>query len=274
MNKVVANRREARRQLDDIWTDPNNISVIHYSCEGFYENLESSGGSSRIASIAIRNLKTDQTRTFSIHKFAELKGYKGCDIKAHYKELEKETLDAFYDFIKRHNAHKWVHWSMRDDKYGFLAIESRYEILKGEPVAIQDDRKFDLERLVRAIYTKKYAQRGENGRLYSLALMNDLTRRRDGHGDYKTGKEEADLFKKNDFRALHQSTLAKVEALAEICKLAYENQLETSATFWDLHCSSINAFMAWVSNHPYISFISFLVTLSSVVLTVLAYTFF
>ena len=57
----------------------------------------------------------------------------------------------------RAGAHKenyWLHWNMRDENYGFYAIERRYQMLEGEPYAISDDRKIDILRLS-GIYTVK-----------------------------------------------------------------------------------------------------------------------
>lgn len=165
-------------------------------------------------------------------------------------------LDAFYEFVRERTGHKWVHWNMRDGNYGFHAIELRHRILGGEPVVIQDHKKFDLARLLYAIYGKSYAPHGENGRLHTLTDMNDIRSRHS-----KTGREEAALFEQGDYVALHQSTLAKVDTLTSICQLAYENDLKTNTGFWNLHCHSIKAFMALCSNHPYISFILMLLSL-------------
>ena len=57
--------RKARKQLTEINEKRGNVVVIHYSCESFYDR--SDGTSPRITSIAVRNLATGQTESFSIH---------------------------------------------------------------------------------------------------------------------------------------------------------------------------------------------------------------
>lgn len=244
MSKIYKRQLAARKRLDDIWEHPGQVSVIHYSCESFYNRAD--GTSPRITSIAIRNLGTAQTQSFSIHKFAELNGYPIDKLDNCYDEFEKQMLKDFYESVRTRMDHKWVHWNMRDGNYGFYAIELRYKILGGEPVVIQENQKFDLARLLYEIYGKGYAP---HGRLESLVDINEIRSK-----NFKTGAEEAELFKECEYVTLHQSTLAKVSTLADICQMAYENNLKTNAKFWNLHCHSIEAFMVWCIQHPYICF--------------------
>jgi hypothetical protein len=58
----------------------------------------------------------------------------------------------FFRFVKVHKSFNWVHWNMRDLNYGFEAIENRYKVLGGKPIIIEDDKKFDLARLLIDIY--------------------------------------------------------------------------------------------------------------------------
>lgn len=64
--------KKAKQILNDIAQKPELYYVIHYSCESFYDIKD--GRSPRITSIAIRQLSSGQTTSFSIHKIAEIKG--------------------------------------------------------------------------------------------------------------------------------------------------------------------------------------------------------
>lgn len=247
MSKIYKRQTSARKELDSIWEHPAQVNVIHYSCESFYDRTD--GTSPRITSIAVRNLENGQTQSFSIHQFGELNGHPIGELNNHYDSLEKDMLAAFFDFAQERREYKWVHWNMRDANYGFHALELRHKILGGDPYIIQNDKKFDLARIVYSIYGKGYAPHGDSGRLQSLIDMNDMRSR---HA--KTGAEEAALFEQSDYVALHQSTLAKADTLADLCQLAYENGLKTNTKFWDLHGHSIKAFVAWCSDHPIIAF--------------------
>ncbi len=109
---------------------PEYTIVIHYSCESFYDRAD--GSSPRITSIAVYNIGSGQTNSFSIHQKAEIKKYSRNDIEKHYEELEKLMLDDFYDFVKLHEKYNWLHWNMRDINYGFQAIAHRYKVLGGD----------------------------------------------------------------------------------------------------------------------------------------------
>ncbi|GBQ90445.1 hypothetical protein [Gluconobacter albidus] len=63
---------KGRKVLKELFANPEKASMIHYSCEGFY-NLPD-GRSPRITSIAIRKLDNAQTESFSIHQVAEIRG--------------------------------------------------------------------------------------------------------------------------------------------------------------------------------------------------------
>lgn len=95
-----ARHRNARAKLKKLFDDADKVSVIHYSCESFYDLPD--GRSPRITSIAIRNLATGQTDSFSIHQMAELRRIPmtQADIEPYYNELEKEMLEAFYSTLR------------------------------------------------------------------------------------------------------------------------------------------------------------------------------
>ena len=114
-------RREAKKQLTEINKNRNNVLVIHYSCESFYNRLDRT--SPRITSIAVRNLATGQTESFSIHQIAERDKKLSIEsINSHYDELEKKMLKDFYDHAEKHKNYTWLHWNMRNINYGFCSI--------------------------------------------------------------------------------------------------------------------------------------------------------
>jgi hypothetical protein len=136
--------------LEAIFADAGNVSVIHYSCESFYDRPN--GASPRITSIAVRKLDSGQTLSFSIHQVAEHGGVAFGEIEAHYDALERQMLDAFYGHVGGYKGLKYLHWNMRDINYGFAAIEHRHRALGGTPVIIDDDKKIDLSRVLIDIY--------------------------------------------------------------------------------------------------------------------------
>jgi len=215
--------RKARKKLHEIFSQADRIVAIHYSCESFYDVPD--GRSPRITSIAVRNLDSGQTQSFSIHQMAEIRAIpiKQADIEPHYNVLEKEMLDAFYNYLRHNSTQTFLHWNMRDKNYGFQAIEHRYKVLGGEPIVVPDDRKVDLSRLFVELYGIGYIG---HPRLENLLKENSITAR-----DFMTGKQEADAFVEGKFVDLHRSTLRKVDVLCNLAGRAYDDKLKTLSTW-------------------------------------------
>jgi hypothetical protein len=233
---------QARAKLNELFANPDKVSAIHYSCESFYDLPD--GRSPRITSIAIRKLDTAQTVSFSIHQIAELEGMAlaTAAIAPHYNDLEKKMLDAFYAYLKSQQTPTFLHWNMRDKNFGFQAIEHRYRVLGGDPLVVPDDRKTDLSRLFIELYGVGYIG---HPRLENLLEKNHIVAR-----DFMTGKQEADAFVAGKYVDLHRSTLRKVDVFCNLASRAYDDKLETLATWREIHGLSWEAVVHLAKNHP------------------------
>ncbi len=230
--------KRAKSQIDSVFFEPKNTVVIHYSCESFYDRNDPR--SPRVTSIAVRNLDSAQTRSFSIHLVAEKAGKLGS-IDQHFDELEKTMLEEFFAF-SRVNQHKlWLHWNMRDANYGFPALENRLEALGGAPFSIPEDRLVDLSRVLIGIYGVGYTG---HPRLQTIMEKNNIRAL-----DFLKGQAEAEAFEDGKYLELHQSTLRKVDVLANIADRAHSGQLITSATWWQTKGRSIKVVMEWMKDH-------------------------
>jgi hypothetical protein len=170
------------------------------------------------------------------------------DIEPLYDELEKEMLDSFAEYLSRHTNQTWLHWNMRDQNYGFQAIEHRHRVLKGEPHSVPDDRKVDLSRLLISMYGVNYIQ---HPRLEKLLELNDIKAK-----DFLSGAEEACAFEERRYVDLHRSTLRKVDVLSNIAQRAYDGKLKTDSTWGQSHGMSMESLLAIVQEHPvYIFFV-------------------
>ena len=251
----IKNRRVAKKKLSELMDQPEYTVVIHYSCESFYDRPD--GSSPRITSIAVYNLGSCQTNSFSIHQKAEIKKYSSNDIEKHYEELEKIMLNDFYDFVKIHEKYNWIHWNMRDINYGFQAIAHRYKVLGGNPREIDDSNRVDLSRLLTDIYGDNYIS---HPRLQKLMEKNDIT-----HRDFLAGAEEADAFKNKDYVKLHQSTLRKVNLIAKIAERAENGSLKTNARWKDIYGGYPEAIGEFLKENWLISLLSFISAILGIV---------
>src|SRR5437868_4877369 len=88
-SKRARRRRAAKLDLSRLFETPHSVQAIHYSCESFYDRPD--GSSPRITSIAVRNLASGQTVSFSIHQLAERSNkIKLEEVEQNYDDLEKK----------------------------------------------------------------------------------------------------------------------------------------------------------------------------------------
>lgn len=241
----LKSRKKASDRLSSLLKQREHVLVIHYSCESFYDRED--GRTPRVTSIAVRNLDSGQTQSFSIHKVAEQRHISLVDIVNKYDELERAMLDEFFDFVRTHQNFIWMHWNMRDINYGFQAIEHRYTVLGGTPIRCEEHRKFDLSRGLIAIYGVKYI---EHPRLESLVEKNKISNR-----NFLVGAQEAAAFDNKEFVKLHQSTLRKVDILANVVERAANNSLVTNATWQERYGFHPSAIVELIKEHWAYSFL-------------------
>lgn len=258
--ELYKNWKRAKEHLDRVFQPPEHTVVVHYSCESFYDR-NNNPKSPRVTSIAVRNLDTGQTKSFSIHLIAER-----CrlleSIEKHYDQLEKEMLESFFDAIRERSHCKWLHWNMRDVNYGFEALENRLRALNGKSVTnVAEDKRVDLSRILVGIYGVGYIA---HPRLESLMQHNSITAR-----DFLTGKQEADAFENKQFVKLHQSTLRKVDVLANIASRAHAGDLKTLASWWEVNGRSLKSICELAKEHWLLSAVT--VTVSVVMVAAKAW---
>ncbi len=214
MNYKWKKLKLVKKLIDSI--DDRNTVVIHYSCESFYDRPN--GASPRITSLAIRNLHDAQTVSFSIHQIAEEEGVLFEEIEQNYDKLEKKMLERFYDYIKTKKDKVWIHWNMRDINYGFQAIGHRFKVLGGNPVELHESQLLDLAAVLINRFGVGYIG---HPRLINLIKKNKITDK-----SLLSGKDEAVAFEQQEYVKRHQSTLRKVDVIANIWNRLREGSLK------------------------------------------------
>jgi len=239
-------RKKCRKQVDQIFNESVRTYIIHYSCQSFYDNP--SGNSTRITSIAIRNLESGQTKSWSIYKSAEL-ACKQDDIQANLDALEKSMLEGYFNFLRSNSDCTYLHWNMRDENYGFGALEHRFRVLGGEPWVMPDNCKFDVARALVTLYGLQYAPHtspsGRKGRLMSIVETNRIA-----DADGLEGAAEAAAFERGEYLKLHQSTLRKVDIMANVFDRMHAKTLITDGTWADKYGFHWSVVPDLVKDHP------------------------
>ena len=258
--KRLHHRRNAKEQLAKINDNRNNVVVIHYSCESFYNRPN--GASPRITSIAVRNLATGQTKSFSIHQLAERDKKLSVEcINAHYDGLEKKMLKEFYDYAEKRQNQTWLHWNMRDINYGFAALEHRYKVLGGIPFEIHELHRCDLARLLVGLYGACYIS---HPRFESLVKKNSISAR-----DFLNGEDESKAFDNGEYVKLHQSTLRKVDILSNIVDRTSNDTLETNARLTQIYGGYFALAMEKIKEHWLVRLICIIGAVASIAALVL-----
>lgn len=253
-------RRTAKSHLTSLTNNAENVIVVHYSCQSFFDRPD--GTSPRITSVAVRNLGTGQTISFSIHQMAERgKKVKPDDINANYDALEKSMLKEFYEYAERHPSHTWLHWNMRDINYGFAALEHRFKVLGGKPFEIHESRRCDLARLLVALYGIGYVPHPRLARLIERNKISDL--------GFLSGEDEAKAFENGEYVKLHQSTLRKVDILANIVERTADGTLRTNARRKEIYGSYVAFAAEMVREHWLFVLLGLFATVASIVKLIL-----
>ncbi|NLY02140.1 MAG: hypothetical protein GXY83_39150 [Rhodopirellula sp.] len=248
-------RKAAKDELADLLNDATRAIIIHYSCESFYDRPD--GASPRITSIAVRNLASGQTSSFSIHQIAERQNVPRDEIETKYNALEKTMLEEFYSYVEARKDYRWVHWCMRNVNYGFAAIAHRCKVLGGTPVDIPESRLYDLARILIDLFGPGYVG---HPRLTQLMEVNSIS-----NLDFLTGADEADAFVKKQYVRLHQSTLRKVDVMSNIIGRLAAGTLKTQARKREIYGSWIGYCTEIVRDHPATVIITLLASIASIV---------
>ena len=256
----IQRRNEAKALLSRLMQRPDKVIVIHYSCESFYDR--SDGSSPRITSVAVRNLESSQAMSFSIQQMAERSRYTPDQLELHYDELETSMLTEFYEFVRSHHDHYWVHWNMRDVNYGFQALSHRYRVLGGNPHIPREDLLVDLSASLKDIFGSSYI---DHPRLKSLTELNNID-----HRDFLLGADEAKAFQNREYVKLHQSTLRKVQVIAQLARRASEGTLKTRANWKEMYGTYPDALAEFILERWYFVLLGFLSSVAGAVLSVIA----
>lgn len=248
-------RQAARKVIADVAANARSTAIIHYSCESFYDRTD--GSSPRITSLAVRNLESGQTASFSIHQIAEREQVPREKIEEQYNRLERQMLEDFYRCIGERRDFKWLHWNMRDINYGFPALAHRLRVLGGQPIEIHESQLYDFARLLVAMYGPAYVG---HPRLTSLMKLNAVSDK-----DFLTGEQEADAFVSKDYVKLHQSTLRKVDVISNLFFRLTAGTLKTTASKAEIYGGWFWYAIEVLRDHPLMAVVSVLASIASIV---------
>lgn len=222
----VRNRKNKAKTTftDFIEKDRENIFVIHYSCESFL--FKPQGTHTRIAAVAVRNLSGTVRKVYSIHSAAAIASCREDEIQSRLIDLEKDFLDELFKFFASNINASWMHWNMNSDKFGFDALQSRYNVLfKTQPTIPELGRRFNLASNLKDRFGNNYACEPHLDNAMRLNGLSDI--------GFLPGGVEAVAVDNHKYKEVHDSTEAKINVIAELAKKLQDNKFHSHASFWD-----------------------------------------
>ncbi len=133
---------------------------------------------------------------------------------------ERELLDSFAAFVANQRGRTWLHWTMRDAKFGFEAIARRHRFLGGVPGEIPAANRLDLAQVFLDIHGDGYVP---HPRLPSLLRANGLD-----SADILSVDASAAAWRAGNTEALLANTLRRVRSLRELFALEVGGELKTA----------------------------------------------
>lgn len=233
-------QRAVRAKLGELMAHPATVYVIHYACQSLAQ--AEAEGSPRIGAIAARNLDTGVTESFSIHQEIELARLPPDAAWTYIDALERAMLDRFFGFLAENRNMRFVHWNMRDMRFGFAALEHRCSVLGGEPTRLAEHLRVDLALMMADAYGTDFLPPPH---LSSLAIANGLT-----FTGFVEGQAECQLFEQGEFRAMLSSVMAKVTLLAGVAQRMHDRTLVTDASWWVLNVGRVREACEMCQDNP------------------------
>lgn len=234
-------RAYAQACLAAVCETPEHAFSIHYALQRLRRNALADAPP--VAAIAAYNIGTGKEHVFSIKSAADSAG---IDLSkqpqpAQMATLEYNLLFAFNDFLASHRDRLFIHWYMRDERFGFAALEQRYRAALSSisatlygprsapaaapfgfapkpsqfPVRIDDDHRIDLALALRQLFGI-----GPVG-LRDLAQANGLSL-----ADMIEGINEPSAFAVGNHAHLSWSSMSKARIIARLTQLAHRGAIK------------------------------------------------
>ena len=206
---------DALHELAKHWNKPKNVWMIHYACTNFNDPIYPA----RVTCIAMRPLSETSTKTFSIFDEAQKMQLNSSEISTCFDTLECNMLSVFFEFVQNLHHPVWLHWNMRDAKYGFEAIINRYRYLSTQCINNVFNKTIDVADYLKVIYGYDYA---DHPRLQSICKINNISLL-----NFITGDEEANAFQNGEFNKILNSTLRKINCMHSLVQMCANRVLKT-----------------------------------------------
>lgn len=224
-NNSINEHKEANKIIDDYVKKKSDYSFIHYARQNCFADAYEKGP--RVVAIVVMNAESEQFAVFSLKKSAEKQDcdfFKLNDLEK--DKIEHDMLQDFFEYVKNNKDKVWLHWNMKNNNFGFSAIEDRFHMLKGNPTHFEEGKLINISVLLKKKYGMNYAK--DNmwngklmGKMYDIFMLNHIT-----DSNILDGEREIIEYILKNITPIEQSVLGKLKAFKVIMEKTADNVLK------------------------------------------------
>lgn len=194
------------------------LYAIHYSSE---LNANCPNQTPPVSAIVVQHVLTEQQDSFAVHLVAEERGIPPAEIPDSLPMLEEIVLIQFNSFVEGLPCANWLHWAMRQQRFGFAVLEQRSRVHELYPVTIPADRRYDLSTYLKHCYGDNYVP---HPRFPEALRANGLL------GPEILSEEAAQAAWRNgEYNLLVTSLASKVDGIADLYRRVLNGTFKTTA---------------------------------------------
>lgn len=253
-NSINAHK-EANNVFEAYSKKKSDYVFIHYARQNCFEDAYEKGP--RVIAIVAMNAESGQTMVFSLKKIADAYGSNFFEMtEAEKDEVEKEMLQSFFEYAMKNTQKKWLHWNMKNNNFGFSAIEERFKNLDGNPVHFEENTLFNISVLMKKKYGTNFAQDASwngkvMGKMYDIFSLNGIV---DSY--ILNGEQEIKEYILKNITSIEQSILGKVKAFQVLVEKASDNDLKTRGNMIkDVYGLSIRGIAQYIQDNALLALV-------------------
>ena len=224
-NNSINEHKESNRIINEYVKKKSNYIFIHYARQNCFSDAYEKGP--RVVVIVVMNAESEQFSVFSLKKSADKRGkdfFKLSDIEKN--EIEYSMLQEFFVYVEENKDKVWLHWNMKNNNFGFSAIEDRFRELGGDSFHFKEDKLINISVLLKKKYGMNYAKDNKwngkaVGKMYDIFILNHIT-----DSNILDGEREIIEYIVKNITSIEQSVLGKLKAFKIIMEKAADNALK------------------------------------------------
>lgn len=254
-NNSINEHKEANSIISDYVKKKSDYIFIHYARQNCFADAYEKGP--RIIAIVAMNAESEQFVVFSLKKSAEKQGndfFKLSEMEQ--DQIEHDMLCDFFEYVNDNKAKTWLHWNMKNNNFGFSAIEDRFRSLKGDPIHFGESKLINISVLLKKKYGMNYAK--DNmwngklmGKMYDIFILNNIN---DSY--ILDGEREIIEYILKNIIPIEQSVLGKLKAFKIIMEKTADNVLKNRGNVLkDVYGLSIQGIAKYIQDNALLALI-------------------